>query len=125
MALPVKDAYLTVFEIKEENGRVSGNVSSSRKGMKENERLYSSWKVSFVGKAKEQAKTLQEKDRILVKGAQLTNEPYVDSNNQKKYFVRLTVFEFDQLDSKYQKSTPKQKPSTPKNFEVVDEDLPF
>jgi hypothetical protein len=87
----------TVFRVEVQDKVVKASVSTSEKkqdGTYEN----SSWFVAFVGNCKDKASKLQDKDRITITKAKMTN---VYNKEQKKSYLNFTVFAFDceRLDS--------------------------
>ena len=92
------DQKVSVFELKESERRkntIDANVSSSRKTTNANGEEtweYMSWKARFVGQAYEKAKTLQDKDRIILKNAAIENNYVKDT---QKLWVTLVVFDFE------------------------------
>lgn len=81
----------TVFRVENAGKVVKASLSTSEKkqdGTYEN----SSWFVAFVGNCKEKAAQLEDKDKITVTKAKITN---VYSKEHKKAFLNFTVFAFD------------------------------
>ena len=116
-----RDTYMTIWSIEEKDGRYKGRASTSRKNKKDNTYVNSNWNVSFVGSASEKAKTLVEKDRIVVKAGDLNVENiYLPENGDRKAtsYLLVTIFDFEKQ-TPNGAETPKQ--TQPSN----DDDLPF
>jgi len=81
----------SVFRVEKLDKVVKASLSTSEKkqdGTYEN----SSWFVAFVGNCKEKASRLEDKDRITVTKAKMTN---VYNKEHKKAYLNFTVFAFD------------------------------
>jgi hypothetical protein len=81
----------SVFRVEVQDKVVKASLSTSEKkqdGNYEN----SSWFVAFVGNCKEKASRLEDKDRITVTKAKMTN---VYNKEHKKAYLNFTVFAFD------------------------------
>ncbi len=113
--------YLKVWEIKEENGRRSVNPGDSKKNQ---DGTYSNWTwfdCRFVGSAA--TKPIQKDDKIeITSGMAWMNK----SNKDGKYYLNITVFHFDVMESKpsagqHDNSIP-QAPATATDFE---DEIPF
>jgi transposase len=107
----------TVFKVEAQDKVVKATLSTSEK-KQDNTYENSSWFVAFVGNCKDKASKLQDKDRITVTKAKITN---VYNKEHKKSYLNFTVFAFDceRLD---------KEPSIKDDFTEVDgiqEPLPF
>jgi hypothetical protein len=81
----------TVYKVEQKMGIVKATLSTGEKkqdGNYEN----SSWFVAFVGNCKDKARRLEDKDRITVTKAKMTN---VYNKEHKKAYLNFTVFAFD------------------------------
>ena len=81
------------IEIKENHALV--RMGSSRKEKSSGEYKNSTWSfVRFVGEAFKKIDQLKEKDRIVLKGAGISLEPYVDKNGETQYpkIPQIVVF---------------------------------
>lgn len=91
----VNEQQATVFEPKEADKRKNtwmANLSTYEGKDKDGKNLYSSWRAFFVGDAYEKAKSLKEKDRIILTNSKIENN--YDKGKEKLY-VTLTVFDFE------------------------------
>ena len=127
MSLNISDTQrCTIWEIEEKGKFSQVRMSSSRKDKDTGDYINSNWSfVRFVGKAHAKISELglKSKDRIVLKGATVSLEPYVDVDGVKKYpkQPRLTVFNWEYLE-------PTGEPSNmdaPPVIEEEDGDLPF
>lgn len=92
-----KDAYATVWKTEEKGNVVKGRISTSEKDNRnEGQYINSSWFATFVGKAKDKALSLSEKDRIKILSGKVTNVMLGEGEN-KKSFLNITIFDFDNL----------------------------
>lgn len=84
-----------VFGIKENGKRKNTmNVSlSTYEGKnKDDEPIYASWLAFFVGNAYEKAKELEEKDKIILTNAKISN--FYNKETKNSYYD-VTVFDFE------------------------------
>lgn len=119
MSLKITETYATVFEIHKEEKFAKANLSTSRKGLSKDGTdnwVNSSWKARFVGDAFKKIDEISDKSRIKIVSALISNEPYYNADNEKKYFVGVTVFDFEVADSSNKKSN---------DDDVDDDDAPF
>lgn len=89
-----------VFEVKESDKRkntVRANVSTYEGKGQDDKSRYSGWNSYFVGDAYEKAKSLRDKDQIVLKRAKVEN--FFDKEKNRLY-VNLTIFDFDMKDEK-------------------------
>lgn len=89
-----------VFEVKESTKRkntIRANVSTYEGKNQDEKARYSSWNSYFVGKAYEKAKTLYDKDQIILTNAKVEN--FYDKEKERLY-VNLTVFDFEKFEKK-------------------------
>jgi hypothetical protein len=128
MSLNLSDTQrVTVWEIEDKEKYAVVRMSSSRKVKDSNpaEYINSNWSfVRFVGKAYEkiQSEGLAQKDRIVLKGATVSLEPYME-NDEKKYpkNPRITVFNWEHVES-----NASSKMDTPPTVEDEEEEpAPF
>jgi hypothetical protein len=93
----LKDIKGTVFRVEPQDKVVKASLSTSEK-KQDNTFENSSWFVAFVGKCKDKAAKLTDKDKITVTSAKMTN---VYNKEHKKAYLNFTVFAFDceRLDS--------------------------
>lgn len=111
-----RDNYITIWKITEKDGRYSGSATTSRKNKQTGEYINSYWNVRFVGSAQEKAKTLTEKDRIIVHAGDLNieNTSYKKEGQDKpQNYLSVTIFDFEPNNS--QSSNTSDNP----------DDLPF
>lgn len=127
MAIQIKDTYATVFDPTTHDKFVKSNISTSRKTTNDGEKKYvnSYWNGTFVGKAKEPASKLVNKDRIKITSGYISHEPStkVGDNGKPIYFYNLTIFEFEKIDGT---SSSSASSGSEQNSSSSDEgDLPF
>lgn len=80
----------TVFEVKDEDKVVKVNLSTSKKQADDSfVNMY--WKGVFVGKAKEKAKELKDKDKIEIVNGAVENKY---DKETKKTWVSIVIFDF-------------------------------
>lgn len=103
-----RDTYMTIWSIEENNGKYRGRGSTSKKN-KDGTYSNSNWNnIYFVADAAEKASKLQERDRIVVKpGDIIVENIYLPEKGDKKAstYLRVTIFNFDKLDSNTQAAT--------------------
>ena len=93
MSLNITRSLGTIFDVVEEEKYVKANFSTAERDTREEGKYnYMSWHARFVGKAFEKAKELQDKDRIMVTSAKLTNRY---DKEEHKLYVTLVVFDFE------------------------------
>jgi hypothetical protein len=115
--------YVTIWEVEDKGSYSLVKMSTSRKNKKTGEYLNSNWSfVRFVGDAHTKASELKRQDRIVLKGAGISQEPYKDANGNKAYpkNPQFVVFNFEYPEAK---SNDRDMDNPP----VVsdDEELPF
>lgn len=125
MAIQIKDTYATVFDPTNHDKFVKSNISTSRKTTIDGDKKYvnSYWNGTFVGKAKDPASKLVNKDRIKIVSGYISHEPSSKTGDNGKpiYFYNLTIFEFEKLDS----TNAAQSSTGTDNSSVEEGDLPF
>lgn len=117
-----KDNYMTIWSITEKDGRYSGRATTSRKNTKDGTYINSSWNVRFSTAAAEKAKTLKERDRIVIHPGNMSieNTPGEERpDGAKPYYLWVTIFDFDLAADTRTSATPKQ------NNVESDDELPF
>ena len=117
---------VTVWKIEMKENHALVRMGSSRKDKASGEYKNSTWSfVRFVGKAFEKIDQLNEKDRIVLKGAGISLEPYVDKNGETKYpkTSQIVVFNWEHYNPEPTSST--NSDSAPVVASSDDEDLPF
>jgi len=118
---------VTVWKIEMKENHALVRMGSSRKDKASGEYKNSTWSfVRFVGKAFEKIDQLNEKDRIVLKGAGISLEPYVDKKtNETKYpkTPQIVVFNWEPFVPDGNRST--NGDNAPVVASSDDEDLPF
>lgn len=91
-----KGQRVTVWSVEDKGNYSLVQMSSSRKDKTTNEYKNSGWSfVKFVGEAHKKAKSLNRQDRIVLKGASLSREPYTkDGETVYAKNAQLTVFDW-------------------------------
>lgn len=89
----------TVFQPQEAEKRKNTWMAnlSTFEGYKDGKNVYCSWRTFFVSDAYEKAKSLKNKDRIILTDAKIENN--YDKEKEKLY-VTLTVFDFEMAPEK-------------------------
>lgn len=91
MSLNITGKYITVFQVEDKGNYIQANLST---GKKNQDGTYTnmSWRARFVGKCKEKAKLLGDKDKIEIISGTVENS----YNKEKKaLYVNVTVFDFN------------------------------
>ena len=104
-----------VFNITESENRkntVTANFSTYEGEDKDGNAVYSSWRTHFVGNAYEKAKSLTEKDKILLLNAKVENN-YNNAFNTKYKMLFLTESEWKKQASSFDKN---------KKYEYINDD---
>lgn len=113
----VKDAFATVWKVDIKEKYVDGRISTSEKDNREEGKwINSNWFVRFVGKAKEKAEHLQERDRITVLSGKLSN--VYDKEKDKTYF-NYVIFDFAMSEGKPASSSNNDE------VDISDDEVPF
>jgi len=116
-----KFTYANVFEVKVENKFVSARISTSRK--KDEEYVNSGWSAVFIGDCLKDAKSLEDRDRIKITNAYVSNETYLNKDGEKRTFTKVTIFNFEiASDTKKEKYKEKTKKSSTNNRAVDDDE---
>ena len=75
---------VVIWEVEDKGNYSLVKMGSSRKDKRSGEYANSNWSfVRFVGSAHEKAKELNPKDRIVLKGAGISQEPYMVDGEKK------------------------------------------
>ena len=119
MSLQIRNSkYVSVFQAEDKGKYVQSNLSTGKKkqdGTWDN--MY--WKARFVGKCKDEAVELQDKDKIEIKQGIIENN--YDKEN-KKLWLTVVIFDFEVMNKA-------QKDDTLDDFEAIDDEdmteLPF
>lgn len=140
----VFDTYFTIFRPEFKEKSMIASLNTSRKCDPEYDRnliengiakeyngnyyVSSYWNAVFVGKAFNKAKKheVEELTKITNVICDMTNEPYINSEGEKKYNnVKLRIYDFDfpEFDVKGGLDTPPKVANT--SEEEDDEELPF
>ena len=117
---------VSIWKIEMKENYALVRMGSSRKDKASGEYKNSSWSFCrFVGKAFEKIDQLKEKDRIVLKGAGISQEPYVDKNGETKYpkSPQIVVFNWEPFVPDGNRTT--NGDSAPVVASSDDEDLPF
>lgn len=96
----MNDQLATVFEPKESENRkntIAANISTYEGKDKDEKPIYSSWRGYFVGDAYEKAKSLKDKDRIVLTNSKIENNY---NKEKEKLFVTLIIFDFERAPEK-------------------------
>lgn len=87
----ITDTKVTVFDAEDKGKYVQANLSEGRKNQ-DGTWTNMSWRTRFVGKCKDRASGLQDKDKITITNGIVTNEY---NKEQKRVYVNVVVFEFE------------------------------
>jgi len=119
----IKDAYANVWKVSDETTYVKGNISTSEK-KQDGTREYSNWFARFIGKAREKALTLSERDNIKITTGKITNVLWGTGENKKPY-LGVVIFDFELLPP-YDGNANQNKKDNDSNSNNDDDDaLPF
>lgn len=118
-----KGAYCTVWSVDEaaNSMKVRVSVSRKRKDTGEFEQDFSGF-CSFIGTAKDKAKTLKVKDRIKLGDVDVTTFYNKDKGVE---YVTYKVFDFDFVESGVGSSVSSKTEENPEEGEVDEDKLPF
>jgi hypothetical protein len=111
--------YFTIWSVNEKDGKYTGRASTSRKDSRNGSYINSNWNVRFVKDAAEKAKTLNERDRIVVAPGDMSIENVMlqaDGDRKATSYLCVTIFNFDFQDGKKPEAEKKQ---------ADDDELPF
>lgn len=128
MALNIADGqHVIVWEVEDKGNYSLVKMGTSRKDKRDGSYKNSNWSfVRFVGKAHEKAKKLSEKDRILLKGATISLEPYMDGDEKKwPKNPQITVFNFEMNDGEVSASRHSESEEEVEYDKIDENDLPF
>lgn len=119
----IKNIKATVFEPRISSklkNTVLANISTYEGSDQEGNPRYSSWNCKFVGGGFELAKTLKDRNKILIKRGKVEN---IYNKEQEKLYVNVTVFEFDIYTS--DKQFDDNKVAEEDNSDMIETDEPF
>jgi len=123
MAIWVENVKGTIWGADKQDKYVKARLSTAEKNKQTDEWVNSSWFVKFIGKAKERAESLTDKDRITVLKGKMTNTYNKDT---KKSFMDFVIFDFEMAESNQYAPTDYSKQDADGFMPVdVDDDLPF
>lgn len=117
----IKDTYATIWHVEDAGNYVKCRITTSEKNAEGNYE-YSNWFANFIGKAKETALELEQKDKIKILKGKVTNKAFGEQGNKKSY-LNVAVFEFEKLDAFTNDNNNLDVP--PSEQEAGDDDLPF
>jgi hypothetical protein len=89
----LKNAFATVWTVEPKEKFTQARISTSEKEKDTDKYVNSNWTARFVGKAKDAAATLKEKDRITIVSGKVTNTMY-EKDGEKKSFLQVVIFDF-------------------------------
>ncbi len=119
----IKNVKATVFEPRissKMKNTVLADISTYEGNDQEGNPRYSSWNCKFVGSGFELAKTLEDRNKILIKRGKVEN---TYNKEQEKLYVNVTVFEFDIYTS--DKQFDDNKVAEEDNSDMIETDEPF
>lgn len=123
----IKEGYGNIFRPEVKEKFVKASLSTGRKN-RDGSYINSSWNCIFVGKCLDDAKELTGGERIKITSANVTNEPndkYKDDNGKARYFLSVTIFDFEVLESSKGKTKKAATKSKPKVEDYDEEDDPL
>ena len=115
---------VTVWAVDKKENYALVRMSSARKEKSSGEYKNSTWSfVRFVGNAFAKIDQLSERDRIVLKGAGISQEPYFDDQGEKKYpkNPQIVVFNWEP----YTPDGDQSGGNAPVVVSSDDEELPF
>jgi len=89
--LNITKSYATVWQPENKGKYISARLSTGHKNQ-DGTWTNSSWYARFVGRCKQNAALLKERDRIVITNAIIEN---VYDKEQKKSWLTLVIFDFD------------------------------
>lgn len=89
----LKNAFATVWTVESKEKFTQARISTSEKEKDTDKYVNSNWTARFVGKAKDAAASLKEKDRITIVSGKVTNTMY-EKDGEKKSFLQVVIFDF-------------------------------
>lgn len=111
--------FATVWNVEGKGKYVQGRISTSEKDQEGNY-INSNWFARFVGKCKDNALDLNERDRIKILSGKITNIVGGEGENKKSY-LNVVIFDFELLNPNGASYSKPQE-----NYEEIDEDeIPF
>ena len=111
--------FATVWSVEDKGNYSQGRISTSEKDNREEGKyINSNWFCRFVGKAKDDAASLKERDRIKILSGKIQNTVGGEGENKRTY-LNVIIFDFELLNS-----AGYTKPVNPV-VEDDDDDLPF
>lgn len=109
--------FATVWKVEDKGNYVQGRISTSEKDNREEGKyINSNWFCRFVGKAKENALQLKERDRIKILSGKIQNTSSGEGENRRTY-LNVIIFDYEMLDG--------SQHSRHDDPVVEDDDLPF
>lgn len=116
----VRDTFATVWNVEEKGNFVQGRISTSEKDQREEGKyINSNWFCRFVGRAKDKAASLKERDRIKILTGKVTNIVSGEGENKKSY-LNVVVFDYEMLNS-----AGYTKENVVVQDDIDDDDVPF
>ena len=122
-----KGTYAKVWEVDRKEKYTEIRFSTSEK-LEDGTYRNSNWGGRLVGHANNGlGKTIEPNQRIIIKSAKITNEPYKTPDGQNRSYLRVVIFDAVNADAPTASEPAKSAPAkeAPAVSEPNDEDLPF
>ena len=119
-----KGTYATIWKLENMGNYVRGTISTSSKNPDET-RTWSNWNCKYLGKCKDRAVELKERDRINITSGKIENVLFGTGENRKSY-LNFLIFDFEILDG-FENTGNTTGGSTSNTVEdgLSEDDLPF
>ncbi len=95
--LNITKSYATVWSVEDKGNYVEGRISTSKKDKRTDEYVNSNWFPRFVGKCKDVAAGLGERDRIIITNAAIES---VYVKETQKTYTNMVIFDFEMQEAK-------------------------
>lgn len=109
-------AYCTIWDIKPSEKYTDIRISTSEKN-RDGNYVNSNWFARCIGKAHNQIKNFEVKDRAIILSGKVTNETY-EKDGQKRSVLRVLIYDLE-------KNEPNTGTYEPTGDIEDDDDLPF
>ncbi len=93
--------YGTVFQVDVKDRFVKCNLSTKNYTREGEPTKYSNWFATFLGGDLAKAKTLQDKDHIVIKDWKIEKREY-EKNGQRQWAYDVVIYQFDKQENNYE-----------------------
>lgn len=123
MIFITNDIYAKVWKVDRKEKYTDLTISTSEKD-KDGNYINSNWYPRAIGHAHNSLKDINEGDRITIKQAKLSMDPY-EKDGQKKYAFRFLILEAEINEKNKEKTSKADKEESELMDKEEEEDLPF